>query len=136
LNEDKPGLGLKGDLVALEVNMRPPGGFTTEMISACLGVNCYQVWADVIIYDENRQVGSGVKAVVVEVARRDNHRYAHTPEEIMLAYSQHIIMKGRYSPIISVGMGDTFYIASFPTFEEADLFRHFVLKHQESISPI
>ena len=31
LNEDKPGLGKKGDYVALEVNMRPAGGYTPDM---------------------------------------------------------------------------------------------------------
>ena len=36
LNEDKPGLGRKGDYVALEVNMRPAGGYTPDMINYCL----------------------------------------------------------------------------------------------------
>ncbi|HOC80921.1 MAG TPA: carbamoylphosphate synthase large subunit, partial [Bacilli bacterium] len=58
LNADKKGLGKKGDLVALEVNMRPPGGYTTDMISACLGMSSYAVYADVIAFDENRQVSS------------------------------------------------------------------------------
>ncbi|MGN0974706.1 MAG: acetyl-CoA carboxylase biotin carboxylase subunit family protein, partial [Gemmiger sp.] len=33
LNEDKKGLGKKGDYMALEVNMRPAGGYTPDMIN-------------------------------------------------------------------------------------------------------
>lgn len=35
LNEDKPGLGKKGDYVALEVNMRPAGGYTPRYDQLC-----------------------------------------------------------------------------------------------------
>ena len=33
LLEDKPGLGNKGDIIGLEVNMRPPGGYTPDMMN-------------------------------------------------------------------------------------------------------
>ena len=54
LNEDKPGLGKKGDYVALEVNMRPAGGYTPDMINYANSVDCYQIWADMVCYDEVR----------------------------------------------------------------------------------
>ena len=56
LNEDKPGLGKKGDYVALEVNMRPAGGYTPDMINFANSVDCYQIWADMVCYDEVRRV--------------------------------------------------------------------------------
>ena len=34
MTEDKEGLGKKGDLIGLEVNMRPPGGYMTDMINS------------------------------------------------------------------------------------------------------
>ena len=46
LNEDKEGLGQKGDYVALEVNMRPAGGYTPDLINYANSVDCYQIWAD------------------------------------------------------------------------------------------
>ena len=49
LNEDKPGLGQKGDYVALEVNMRPAGGYTPDMINFANSVDCYQIWADMSV---------------------------------------------------------------------------------------
>ena len=41
LNEDKEGLGQKGDYVALEVNMRPAGGYTPDLINYANSVDCY-----------------------------------------------------------------------------------------------
>lgn len=129
LNVDKEGLGKKGELVALEVNMRPPGGFSTDMIAACLGTNIYQVWADVIAYDENRQVRSGAPKIVAEVARRDAFQYETPLDEIRNRYQEHIIMSGRYAPAISVGLGNDFLIAKFDSDDEAKRFVGEVLKH-------
>lgn len=133
LNADKKGLGKKGDLVALEVNMRPPGGYTTDMISACLGVSSYAVYADVIAFDENRQIPISQPMVVAEVARRDRYQYALTKEQILTKHQSTMVLQGRYAPIISVGMGDEYYIAKFATFEEAKTFKEEVLKHQNSV---
>ena len=35
LRADKPGLGRAGDYVALEVNMRPAGGYTPDIDQLC-----------------------------------------------------------------------------------------------------
>ncbi|MFA5421885.1 MAG: carbamoylphosphate synthase large subunit [Bacilli bacterium] len=133
LNVDREGLGKQGDLVALEVNMRPPGGFTTDMISACLGLSSYRVYSDVIAFDENRQVPANPRAMVVEVARRDAFTYALTMDQIAASHPANIVMRGRYSPIISVGMGNDFFIAKFSTFAEAREFKDLVLKHQVAL---
>ncbi|MFA6781510.1 MAG: carbamoylphosphate synthase large subunit [Bacilli bacterium] len=130
LNVDKKGLGRKDDLVALEVNMRPPGGYTTDMISECLGFSSYQAYADVVAFDENHQVASASPLIVAEVARRDNLKYALSKEEIVSKYQSAIVLHGRYAPIISVGMGNDYFIAKFKTFKEAKAFKDEVLKHQ------
>ena len=44
-------LGKKGDVMALEVNMRPCGGFTPDMINFAHSTNVYKIWADMIAYD-------------------------------------------------------------------------------------
>ena len=43
LTEDKPGLGKKGGLVGLEVNMRPPGGYTPDMMNFANDINVYNI---------------------------------------------------------------------------------------------
>ena len=79
LNEDKPGLGKKGDYVALEVNMRPAGGYTPDMINYANSVDCYQIWADMVCYDEVRNLNlNGPKYYCVYASRRDCHKYKPT----------------------------------------------------------
>ncbi len=130
LNVDKVGLGNKGDIVALEVNMRPAGGYTPEMISFSRSVSVYKIWADVMAFDENRQDLNGERYYVMEAARRDIHQYVHSHEDIMLSYKEFLCMADRYPPIISVGMGDQFYIARFKNLADAEEFRQYVLQQK------
>ena len=44
-------LGKKGDVIALEVNMRPCGGFSPDMMNYANSTDVYKIWADMIAYD-------------------------------------------------------------------------------------
>ena len=44
LDEDKEGLGKKGDLVGLEVNMRAPGAYMPDIINYTYDVDVYSIW--------------------------------------------------------------------------------------------
>ena len=48
LDRDREGLGKKGDYVGLEVNMRPPGGFTPDMMNYAHSTDVFQIWADMV----------------------------------------------------------------------------------------
>ena len=50
LTQDQEGMGKKGDVVALEVNMRPCGGFTPDMINFAHDTNVYKIWADMEVF--------------------------------------------------------------------------------------
>lgn len=55
LLSDHEGLGKKGDLMALEVNMRPSGGFTPDMINFARETDVYKIWADMVAYDSTQK---------------------------------------------------------------------------------
>ena len=55
LDRDREGLGKKGDYVGLEVNMRPPGGYTPDMMNFAHSTSVYQIWADMVAFDEARK---------------------------------------------------------------------------------
>ena len=44
-------IGKKGELVALEVNMRPAGGISPDMMNYANSTDVYKIWADMITYD-------------------------------------------------------------------------------------
>ena len=52
LDCDQEGLGRQGDIIGLEVNMRPPGGFLPDMIDYANDIDIYQIWADTLIDHE------------------------------------------------------------------------------------
>lgn len=127
LNEDKPGLGKKGEYVALEVNMRPAGGYTPDMINYANSVDCYQIWADMVCYDEVRHLNlNGPKYYCVYASRRDCHKYKHTHEQIMARYGSRMKMCDELPLALRLDMGDRMYTVNLRTTSERDAFIRYV----------
>lgn len=127
LNTGKKGLGEKGDYVALEVNMRPAGGYTPDLINYANSVDCYQIWADMVCYDEVRHQNlDGPHYFCVYAGRRDCHTYKHSHEEIMEKYGSAMKMCDRIPDVLSLDLGNQMYVINVDTEEERDEFIHFV----------
>jgi hypothetical protein len=126
LQSDKPGFAKKGEYVALECNMRPAGGNTPDLIDFANSVSCYDIYADVICYDENRQDLSLPKYYAFAAERRDALPYVHTKEEILSQYKGSLCSYGRYPDSLSDAMGNDYYFAKFKTYEEGMAFDRFV----------
>ena len=126
LSKDKPGLAKKGDFVGLECNMRPPGGYTPDLIDYAESLSVYEVYADVIAYGENRQNLNAKKYYAFTAARRDCWQYLHSEEEIFAKYASCMTAHGRYPKHIADAMGDLYYFARFETLEEGREFAAFV----------
>lgn len=127
LNEDKAGLGKKGDYVALEVNMRPAGGYTPDMINFANSVDCYQIWADMVCYDEVRhQDLDAPKCYCVYAGRRDGHTYKHSHGEILARYGTCMKMCDRLPEALVMDMGNQMYTVVLHTARERDEFIKFV----------
>ena len=126
LRNDKHGLGKAGDIVALEVNMRPPGGFTPDMINFGQSVDTYQIYADMICYDKIVNVNlDHPKYYCFYYGRRDRFKYKYTFEDIKKVYP-FIQMHGRMSDVLSGAMGNEFFIARFEFLEDLEKFKAMV----------
>lgn len=130
LNQDHPGLGKKGALIGLEVNMRPAGGYTPDMYNFALSTDVYRIYAEMMAEDQTSLKESHNKYYCVEVARHDAYAgsYQYNDEDINLKFGNAIKMSGRYPKVLASGLGDIFYIARFKTLEEINTFKDFVLK--------
>ncbi len=126
LGKDRPGLGKKGEFVGLECNMRPPGGYTPDIIDYANSVSCYDIYADVIVYDENRQNMDIEKFYAFAACRKFINSYAHEESEILEKYRNNLCMHQRYPEHMARAMGDIVYIAKFKDFEEGKAFASFV----------
>ncbi len=121
LTQDQAGLGKKGDLVGLEVNMRPSGGYTPDMIDYAHGTNVYKVWADMIAFDKTSTPEKD-HYFCAYLGRRDGKKFVNSHEDIMRKYGARMKLVGRIPQVLAGAMGDQMYIAVFPTREEMDQF--------------
>ena len=125
LTKDVPNVGKVNDLVALETNMRPAGGYTPDLINFSQSVNSYQIYADVMMFNENRQDMSMEKYYAACASRRDWVNYLNDDEAILNKYKNNICHYGRYPDVLSGAMGNRFFMAKFNTIEEVEEFRIF-----------
>ena len=126
LTKARKGLGKVGDFAALEVNMRPAGGYTPDMMDFAHSTDVYQIYADMVAWDVRKVPESAEHFYCVYASRKDGHTYARTHEEIMAMYGDRMMMQEEMPPMNWPQMGRYMYTARLKTFEEAQEFIRFV----------
>jgi len=106
-----------GSLVALEVNIRPPGGLTTDMMNFANDFNIYREWANIVINNRFDPIYSRPYHCCY-VSRRFHFNYVRNHESVMTQYG-HLIPS--HQPILgawSVALGDHGYLVRSPELAE------------------
>ena len=129
LQKDQEGLGRKGELVGLEVNMRPSGGFSPDMMDFACTTDVYKIWADMIAFDKT-EMHPGERQYCAFAGRRDGKRFVLSHEAVMKKYHQNIRMEDRLPEVLADAMGNQIYIAVFPTRHEMENFFQDILKSE------
>ena len=114
-------LGKKGDIVALEVNMRPSGGISPTMMNFANGTDVYEIYADMIAFDKTDRIKENSQFCVF-AGRRNNKNYVMNHDQIYEKYGPHIRMEGPVAEALSGTMGDYMYLATFDTEKETNQF--------------
>ena len=125
LDRDREGLGRKGDYVGLEVNMRPAGGYTPDLMNFAHSTDVFKIWADMVVFDERRK-GEGEQFFAAYASRRDCHSYKRTHAEILSRYGSVICMCDRMPQALSSALGDQVYVARFAEKKDIEAFFKFV----------
>ena len=118
LKEDQEGLGKKGDIFGLEVNMRPPGGYAPELANFANSVDVYKIWADMIAYDSTLVPMNGQHYFCGFCGRRDGKNYKMSHDDIMREYGHKMKLAARTPVALSGAMADMMYVANYDTEEE------------------
>ena len=119
LNEDQPALGKKGDILGLEVNMRPSGGFSADMFNFANSTDVYKIWADMVAYDRSTLSSEGREHFYCcFCGRRDGKNFVMNHAAIMAKYGDRIKMVQRLPKALSDAMADMMYLANLRTEEE------------------
>ena len=127
LTQDQPSLGKKGQVVALEVNMRPCGGISPDMMNYANSTDVYKIWADMIAFDHSDK-GVGERGYCAFCGRRDGHHFVLDHDALMAKYAGAIRVAGRVPDALSGAMGNQMYLGVFPTKEAMDDFYADALK--------
>ena len=125
LDRDREGLGKKGDYVGLEVNMRPPGGYTPDMMNFAHSTDVFQIWADMVAFDEARKP-LGDDAYCAYAARRDGKKYLHSHEEVLSRYAGAVCFANRVPDALADDLGNFAYMARLQDKKDIQGFFDFV----------
>ncbi len=106
-----------GHWVALEVNMRPPGGLTMDMFNYANDMNLYQEWANVVMYNYAQpHAASPYHCAYVGRRWTAAHRLSH--EDILRSYAPWIPYHGPISDVLSPALGNYAYLLRSPDLAE------------------
>jgi len=98
-----------GKIVALEVNMRPPGGYTTDMFNYANDIDIYREWANVVVQNEFRAKYDR-KYHCCYIGRKHGKHYARTHEQALHELGSLLVFHTPVSGVFRPAIGDYGYI--------------------------
>jgi len=107
-----------GDLLALEVNLRPPGGLTTDMFNYACDFDIYNGWASIIAGNGFPYPDYTHKYFCCYASRKNNRLYKHNEHEILSTFGEYVRHHEPISGIFSRALGDYGYIVRSPNLED------------------
>lgn len=129
LTEARKNLGEVGDFVGLEVNMRPAGGYTPDMMNFSHNADVYEIWAEMVAHNERRLPDIGGDRFCAYASRKDQHQYVNSHDAVLERYGSCMKMCERMPDVLSGAMGNQMYTAILDTMEEVEEFIEFVQQH-------
>lgn len=98
-----------GSVMPLEVNMRPPGGFTLDMFNYANDFDAYKAWAEIIVHGQTSQKAAR-PYFVIYVGRKDHIPYSMTHDDVLNQYNSMICFQERMNSAFSRAIGNHGYV--------------------------
>jgi hypothetical protein len=106
-----------GSWRALEVNFRPPGGFTTDMMNYGSDIDIYNLWARVLVGDDLSGFTFDRRHHVGHISRRFGRRYRLSHDELLAKLGPRLMYWREIPRAFSVAMGDVLYLVRTPSLD-------------------
>ncbi|NTW72663.1 MAG: carboxylate--amine ligase [Eubacteriaceae bacterium] len=105
-----------GSLVALEVNIRPPGGLSVDMFNFSNDADLYSQYAKLIAHGK---FDAEFKRpyFCAYAGRKTNKNYQHSIQDILNKYGSLIVHNGVIASIFAAALGDYSFLYRSPDFE-------------------
>ncbi|MEJ2594018.1 MAG: ATP-grasp domain-containing protein [bacterium] len=114
-----------GEIMALEINMRPPGAWMTDAINYSYDMDVYLEWARMVVQGTVEGPFRG-KYYTAYASRKTNRNYLHSHERIMDQFNGRIVKHAPIEPVFSKGMGNHGYQFRSESLEEIEEILDFI----------
>jgi hypothetical protein len=104
-------------IVALEVNIRPPGGLTTDMFNYANDIDIYYQWANILV-NNSFDAEYSRPYHCCYVGRKLNKHYKYTQNDIYANFGPYIVHHEPISGIFSGALGNHGYLIRSPDLDE------------------
>ncbi len=94
-----------GDIYALEVNIRPPGGLTLDMFNYANDIDIYRQYGK-LVSKGHFDAEISRKYNCFYIGRKNFINYSHPIEEILNKYGDHIALHQEIAPVLAPAIGD------------------------------
>jgi len=108
-----------GGLVALEVNVRPPGGLTVDMWNYQSDIDMYREWARLIMTGR-AEVPAARPTFCAYIGRKSRYRYVHGVDEILARFGGLVRHHSPIDDIFSAAIGNYGFILRSPDYTELE----------------
>ena len=99
------------------MNVRPPGGFTTDMMSFACDFDVYSLWAAVMLGDPLDDFSYERKFHTAHAGRRHERAYAHPPDALPDRLGDTLVRVTPIPAAFASTMGNTAYLLRHPRLE-------------------
>jgi len=99
---------VEGRVIALEVNMRPPGAWITDAINFTYDIDVYAEWANMVVNDKVGGPFTG-KYYTAYASRKRHLRYRHDHKAVLAALGDKIVRHNAIEEVFSRAMGNYAY---------------------------
>lgn len=99
-----------GTFTALEMNLRPPGGFTTDMMNAACDINVYELWAAVIARRDLGAFRFERRHHTAHAGRRAGRHYRLDTTTLRRELGEVLLTERPIPPAFADTMGDMMYL--------------------------
>jgi biotin carboxylase len=111
--------------VGLEVNMRPPGGFTTDMFNYACDIDIYRTWAQLLVHGTS-ELAYTRRYHCCYASRKQKQPYVHDHAQIMRRFGDYIVQVASVPGVFSSALGDSGYIFRSQNLEDIFLIAEFI----------
>lgn len=120
-----------GRLVALEINVRPPGGLSMDMFNFASDADIYSKYAK-LVSGQNLEPSPSKNyyCAYVGLKERGNIRHSHSIEESLNAYGNLTVYQGPIASIFAAAIGDYAMILRSPELEPLKEAARFIMERE------